>query len=232
MEASAWLEQKCIAMPEHHFDNPFLFVRTGLIAKLFFMRDLYESILHTPGSIAEVGSWLGQTSIILENIRAISEPFNNTRKFISFDSFEGYCETGGLAIEEKEIDKYTQPAGWIGELNEFQQSHIDLNMGINKKENFVNVSGDCVETIPTYLEHTDELFALVYYDIATESTARAAFENFRSRISVGGCFVFDDIGSQYPGVAKVVRELVSIDERFDLQVPTIYPSKLICRRVA
>ena len=57
-------------------DNPFLFIRSGLIAKLFFFKELYEIIETVPGSIVEIGSWFGQSSILFENIRAIIEPFN------------------------------------------------------------------------------------------------------------------------------------------------------------
>ena len=126
-------------------DNPYLFVRTGLIAKLFFYKELYEIIVSVPGSIVEVGSWFGQTSVLFENIRAIIEPFNYSRKIVSFDTFDGYNETSGLNIGSQEILKYKVEDNWIDLLEKIQDAHKSINSSASI---FLNIKGDIRDTIP------------------------------------------------------------------------------------
>ena len=142
-------------------DNPYLFVRTGLIAKLFFYKEIYEIIESVPGNIVEVGSWFGQTSVLFENIRAIIEPFNYSRKIISFDTFDGYNETSGLNIGNEEILKYKVGDNWVDLLGKIQEAHKSINNSVSL---FHNIKGDIRETIPKYLKENSEPIALVYYD--------------------------------------------------------------------
>lgn len=203
-------------------DNPYLFVRTGLIAKLFFYKELYEIIESVPGSIVEVGSWFGQSSILFENIRAILEPFNYSRKIVSFDTFNGYKETSGLNIGSDEILKYQVGDDWLNLLGKIQGAHKSINNSVSR---FENVSGDIRGTIPKYLEENSEPIALVYYDIATYETLKFTFSTLMPYISKGGVFVFDDYGYQYEGVNKFIIEH-GINKNYRLVHSKYYKSKV------
>ena len=49
------------------------------------------------GALIEFGTWRGQNLVLLENLRAIHEPFNKQRTIIGFDTFAGYPEAAGMA---------------------------------------------------------------------------------------------------------------------------------------
>lgn len=208
-----------------HFDNPFLLMRTGLVAKLFFLKEIYEEIIDIPGSIFEVGSWFGQSSIIFENIRAILEPFNNTRNIVSFDTFEGYVETTGLNISKAEIDKYQVSKNWVEQLSAVQLMHKDIN---NSVTNFKNIKGDILTTLPEYLKTNNEPIAMVYYDIATYDTLKFTFETLLPHIVKGGIFILDDYGHQYEGVNRYLIES-KIIKNYKLRCSKFYKSKLILK---
>lgn len=203
-------------------DNPYLFVRTGLIAKLFFFKELYEMIQSVPGSLVEVGCWYGQSSILFENIRAIIEPFNYSRKIISFDTFDGYKETTGLNISENEILKYLVEDNWIKSLNLLQKAHKTIN---NSASKFVNIKGDIRETIPDYFNKHHEPIALAYYDIATYDTLKVTFNTLLPQISRGGVFVFDDYGYQYEGVNQFLMDH-DVTKKYRLIHSKYYKSKV------
>jgi hypothetical protein len=40
--------------------------------------------------LVEFGTWYGQNLVLLENLRAILEPFNKQRRIVGFDTFTGY----------------------------------------------------------------------------------------------------------------------------------------------
>ena len=203
-------------------DNPFLFIRTGLIAKIFFFKELYDIISSVPGSLVEVGSWYGQSSILFENIRAIIEPFNFTRKIVSFDTFNGYNETSGLNILSDEISKYKVNDDWTDTLESIQAAHKAIN---NSASKFLNIKGDILNTIPEYLRDNCEPIALVYYDIATYETIKFAFNSLIPYISKGGIFVFDDYGYQYQGVNQFLID-GGIAKKYRLIHSQYYKSKI------
>src|SRR5437016_3387001 len=66
-----------------------LYARSGVLVKFLVMADLYQRFLHIPGLLCEFGVWYGQNLVLLENLRAIYEPFNKQRKIVGFDSFTG-----------------------------------------------------------------------------------------------------------------------------------------------
>ncbi|MDA7700427.1 class I SAM-dependent methyltransferase [Methylophilaceae bacterium] len=204
------------------FDNPFLLMRTGLIAKLFFLQEMYEKIIDLPGSVIEVGSWFGQSSIIFENLRAINEPFNFTRSIVSFDTFNGYVETSGLNISEAEIEKYKVIDDWVNVLNLIQGSHKVIN---NSATKFINIKGDIFKTLPDYFNNNIEPVALVYYDVATYETLKLTFNTVLPHLIRGGVFVFDDYGHQYEGVNQFITE-AGLAKKYKLVHSKFYKSKI------
>ena len=208
-----------------NIDNPFLFVRTGLIAKLLFMKEIYEEIIDTPGNIVEVGCWFGQSSVIFENLRAILEPFNCSRRIVSFDTFNGYVETSGLKIKNEEIEKYRALDDWIGSLGDIQESHKIIN---NSVTNFTNIKGDIFQTIPDFISKNMEPIAMIYYDIATYNTLKLTFETLVPFLVKGGLFVFDDYGHPYEGVNRFLIEN-NLIKKYKLTHSKYYKSKVYLR---
>ena len=67
-----------------------LYIRGSYLVKFLVLNDLYLRIKDLPGDIFEFGTRFGHNMVVFENLRAIYEPFNKTRKIIGFDTFEGY----------------------------------------------------------------------------------------------------------------------------------------------
>src|SRR3954469_1054674 len=68
-----------------------MFTRSSLLVKFLVMNDIYERIKDIPGTLMEFGVWWGQNLVLLENLRAIHEPFNKQRIIAGFDTFAGYA---------------------------------------------------------------------------------------------------------------------------------------------
>ena len=204
------------------FDNPFLFTRTGLLSKFLVMNELYKKILDIPGNIVEVGSWFGQSSIIFENLRAIHENFNNTRRIISLDTFSGYVENSGLDIKEEEINKYNTGSDWLNYLESIQNSHKLIT---KSSTNFINIKGDVRDTLPEILKKLNEPVSMIYYDIATLDTLDNTFNAILPFIGRGSIFVFDDYGPQYRGVSDFLTSN-RILQNYTIKHCEYYKSKL------
>jgi hypothetical protein len=159
---------------------------------------------------------------LFENIRAIIEPFNYSRKIISFDTFEGYKETTGLNIENEEILKYQVGDDWVNYLEKIQNAHKVIN---NSASKFINIKGDIRETITKYFDENYEPLSLVYYDIATYDTLKFTFNILMPFISKGGVFVFDDYGYQYEGVNQFLIDH-GITKKYQLIHSKYYKSKV------
>src|SRR3954471_24614111 len=83
-----------------------LYMRSSALAKILFVDEAYRLIVDQPGIIVEFGTWWGQNLILFENLRSIYEPFNQSRRVIGFDTFEGYPE-----ISEKDVASETIKVG-------------------------------------------------------------------------------------------------------------------------
>src|SRR5438309_7335277 len=82
---------KATPLPNEHLMCNFgLYTRGSVLVKYLVMNELYELIVNLPGVIMEFGTWWGQNLVLFENLRAIYEPFNKTRRVIGFDTFAGY----------------------------------------------------------------------------------------------------------------------------------------------
>lgn len=209
-------------------DSPFLAVRTGLIAKLLCLNEIYIKIVDVPGSILELGSWFGQSSVIFENLRAIHEPFNRTRDILSVDTFDGYAEAGGLEISEDEIAKYNTGAAWLTALEEIQGAHHAINTKATGRSPFRNIVGNILDDDFWSSNDLTSPIALCYFDIATYDTTRAMLQAVLPMMSSGGIVLLDDFGSSYVGVLKALRE-ENIFQRFEVKHCKYFPSKLYLR---
>ena len=76
---------------EQLMTNLHMYMRSTILAKVLYLNELYELIKKTTGSIFEFGCWYGANMVTFENLRAVYEPYNYTRKVVGFDTFSGYC---------------------------------------------------------------------------------------------------------------------------------------------
>jgi len=105
-----------------------LYIRSGALAKMLFLNELYEKIVPIPGVICEFGVWWGQSLVLFENLRAVHEPYNHTRRVIGFDTFTGYPAVGAHDKRSETISEgvYSVAAGYedyLSQLIDYHEQH-------------------------------------------------------------------------------------------------------------
>ena len=167
-----------------------LFIRGSLLARIFAIQEAYKLILNKPGFIFDVGTWRGQTAVLCENMRAIYEPLNFSRKIIAFDTFQGYV---GFGEKDRPTEIHREgtykldSTDYQNYLNEMIIAHEKANaMGHNFGKHAV-IKGDCRETIKEYFSQNVNAFvALAFLDVNSYSPTSEAIAEIWPKLIPGG----------------------------------------------
>jgi hypothetical protein len=206
-----------------------LFTRSSLLVKFLVMNDLYMRFKSVPGVLIEFGTWWGQNLVLMENLRAIHEPFNKQRKIIGFDTFNGYTEDSDVAAGS--IDRHT---GYDTGRNhkEFLTELLEVHEGNNafghNRGNHELVQGNVVETAPQYFkDHPETLVAFAFFDMGPYEPTRAALIAIKPHLMPGSVLVFDELTwAGAPGEAVAFKKVFK-DANYSIEKCDLYPSKSI-----
>jgi O-methyltransferase len=156
-----------------------------------------------PGSIAEVGVWRGDTSLIL---RAGAPE----RKLFLFDSFEGFSE-------DRETD------------TRFRDTSVEFVM--NKLGNSPMVTPVKGFVPGTFGPYAGEIFALVVLDLDKYEATRDSLAFFHPRLAPGGYILFHDYNSPESnwGVKRAVDEYMQDKPDAMLDIPDRWGSLALCK---
>jgi hypothetical protein len=150
-----------------------LYIRSSLLVKFLVLDDLYRRFKSVPGALIEFGTWWGQNLVLLENLRAIHEPFNKQRTIIGFDTFSGYPESAALADESTQTHGgYKTSADYQSYLSELIEVHEMNNAFGHIRGNHQLVCGDVEQTAPKYFadhRRRDVLASRSLFDIGPTS---------------------------------------------------------------
>jgi len=195
--------------------NMGLYVRSGALAKMLFLNELYEKIIPIPGVICEFGVWWGQSLVLFENLRAVHEPYNYGRKIIGFDTFTGYPAVGK---EDKRSDTisegvYAVPNNYEDYLAELLDYHEQENVMSHVKKHEL-VKGDASLTAPSYFkEHPESVVALAFFDMALYEPTKICLEAIKPRLIKGSIVAFDELNHKdYPGETIAAMEVLGLRE--------------------
>lgn len=207
-----------------------LYTRSSLLVKYLVMYELYRKILPIPGVLMEFGTWWGQNLVLLENLRAILEPFNKQRKIIGFDTFSGYplpSERDGGGEFWKE-GSYSTSSDYKAYLDELLQTHEGSNVLGHVTGVHELVEGNVVETVPTYLNlHPETIVAFAYFDMGLYEPTLAALKAIKPYLVPGSIILFDELTwPEAPGEAIAFREVFTPDE-YSIEKVALYPSKSV-----
>ena len=207
-------------MPDEHLLVSLgLYMRSSALVKILFINELYERIKDVPGVILEFGVWWGQNLVLFENLRSIHEPFDQTRRVIGFDTFEGYdgfseidepTRKDGFESYTNVVKKggYSVSEGYEKYLADLIAAHEGVNvLGSIKKHSLVK--GNVMETVPAYFqEHPDMVVALAYFDVALYEPTKACLEAVKSRVVPGSVILLDELNyPEAPGETIAFREV-------------------------
>ena len=207
-------------MPDEHFlVSMGLYMRSSALVKILFINELYEYISNIPGVIMEFGTWWGQNLVLFENLRAIHEPFNQTRRVIGFDTFSGYKsfskkdrkkEKGGFKSFTDVVKEggYSVSKNYRDYLAELIAAHEGTNvLGSIKKHSLVE--GDVVNTVPKYFSDNPEtVVALAYFDLALYKPTKVCLESILPHLIPGSLIVLDEFNyPEAPGETIAFKEV-------------------------
>lgn len=207
-----------------------MYTRSSLLAKFIVMHQLYERIKSIPGVLMEFGTWWGQNMVLLENLRAIHEPFNKQRMIVGFDTFSGYTKA---SEKDKESEvwaehSYATTKGYKAYLEELLEVHEGNNVLGHLRGNHRLVEGDVEQTAPQYFkEHPETIVAMAYFDMGLYKPTKAALVAIKPHLVAGSVLLLDELTwKESPGEAVAFKEVFSRDE-YVIEKCKLYPSKAI-----
>ncbi len=182
-----------------------LFTRTGVLAKILFIDELYNMIRNVPGDILEFGCWAGQNLVLFENMRAIYEPFY-PRRIVGFDTFKGYVADGtGQGLDA--AGNYVMPDDYPDYIAQLLQAHEANNVAAPGRCRVV--PGDAAVSITGYLrDNPPSVVALAYFDMAQYEPTLKCLEAIKPHLVRGAVIMLDEYNDpKYPGETAAFNEV-------------------------
>jgi hypothetical protein len=201
--------------PEQLLVNLHLYMRSSVLAKILYVNELYQKMVHTPGVIMEFGVWWGANLVLFESLRAVYEPYNYTRKIIGFDTFTGYPSvtpedgTSELAA----VGGYSATEDYERYLAQLLDYHEQENTMSHVKK-YEIVKGDVNVTIEKYLaEHPETIIALAYFDLQLYEPTKKCLQAIKPYITRGTVIAMDELNSwEFPGETIAFKEVWGLDK--------------------
>ncbi|NNM68545.1 MAG: dTDP-6-deoxy-L-hexose 3-O-methyltransferase [Gallionella sp.] len=207
-----------------------LYTRSSVLVKFLVMSEIYQRICPIPGCLIEFGTWWGQNLVLLENLRAIHEPFNKQRTIIGFDTFDGYTP---LSDRDKESEvwsenSYSTGKDYVEYLRKLLESHEGCNVLGHVRGRHKLIDGDVSQTAPKYFkDHPETIVAFAYFDMALYQPTKAALEAVKPHLISGSVLLMDELTwDESPGEAIAFKEVFDRDE-VTIEKCLLYPSKAI-----
>ena len=207
-----------------------MFTRSSLLVKFLVMNDIYERVKNLPGVLIELGVWWGQNLVLLENLRAIHEPFNKQRIIVGFDTFTGYANFSDKDVKSDVMTDHTYatPGGYKDYLANLLAVHEGSNAFGHVRGNHRLVDGDAEVTVPRYFkDHPETIVAMAYFDIGVYRPTKAALEAMLPALVPGSVLVFDELTwPGAPGEAIAFKEVLG-NTGYTIEKCKLYPSKAL-----
>ena len=206
-----------------------LYVRSSLLVKFLVLDGLYRRFKSIPGTLVEFGTWWGQNLVLLENLRAIHEPFNKQRTIIGFDTFTGYPEAAAMEKGSTQThDGYQTGLDYQSYLAELLEVHEGNNAFGHIRGNHKLVCGNVEETAPRYFkDHPETIVAFAFFDMGPYEPTVAALRAIKPHLLSGSILLFDELTwPGAPGEAIAFKEVFR-DVAYRIEKCDLYPSKSI-----
>jgi hypothetical protein len=188
-----------------------LYTRSSILVKILVINEIYEMILNVPGVIMEFGVSWGQNLAFFENLRAIYEPFNKTRRVIGFDSFKGYT---GFSDRDRRTavmseGGYAVFSGYKEYLKELLEIHEGSNVMGHLRGRHELVEGNVMETVPKYFKaHPETIVSLAYLDVGLYGPTKSILEGIKPHLVPGSVILLDELTwDEAPGEAIAFKEV-------------------------
>jgi hypothetical protein len=185
------------------------------LKKILFLNEMYLKILEVQGIIIEFGVLWGQNLALYQAFRGIYEPFNQYRKIVGFDTFEGFP-----SIHRKDgMDEVVTVGSYS--VTENYEEYLQLLLSIKEKENpidhpekFELRKGNAISEIDKYLnENPETIISLAYFDFDLYEPTKKCIEAIIPHLTKGSILVFDQLNSHvFPGETLALAEVLGLDK--------------------
>jgi Macrocin-O-methyltransferase (TylF) len=206
-----------------------LYVRSSLLVKFLVLNDLYLRFKSVPGVLMEFGTWWGQNLVLLENLRAIHEPFNKQRTIIGFDTFSGYPKDSDISPDATQnYAGYKTIKDYAGYLAELLKIHEGNNAFGHNRGGHKLIQGDVEQTAPRYFsDHPETVVAFAYFDMGPYKPTISALRALKPNLVPGSVLLFDELTwAGAPGEAIAFKEVFA-NTNYRIEKCELYPSKAI-----
>lgn len=199
-----------------------LFTKRQALSKTLFINELYKKIINVHGNIMEFGVRWGQNMALFESFRGLYEPFNNNRRIIGFDTFEGYP-----SVHEKDgksdivsVGAYSTTDKYEDYLKQVLDYH-EQESPIAHIKKYQLIKGDAAVEIDKYLKNNPEtIIALAYFDFDIYEPTKKCLEAIKKHITKGTVIGFDELNCHdFPGETLALKEVFGLDRYKILRSP-------------
>jgi hypothetical protein len=180
---------------------------------LTYWNNLFNHLLinRLEGDIVECGVGNGQSlSYILFNLTYNAEHFG--KKYIGFDSFEGFPETSIHDNSSRNVKK--------GEWNHVDEKYIlsnlnDLGFADTDYKNIKFIKGFFENTFQKEYENIEKI-SLLHIDCDLYSSTKISLETWFNKVEKNGIIVFDEYLNSinsFPGAVKAIDDFLGEDKK-------------------
>lgn len=208
---------------KEELQSKYLYLNENEFMYLFYLNELFKSVIKVPGHIIEIGVAEGRNAIIFGKlIKMYAE--NNVKKYIGFDTFDGYTE------KDLNNEKYLDPKSFknisyhdvlkrITDQNLTDISNIikgDINVIF---DDFINAKHHNI------FSQKKLLVSLLYIDCNSYRSSLNSIKFFYEYMSKGAIIAIDE--KRFGGETKALfdfakeKNLVVKKEKFPMNFPHI-----------
>jgi len=185
---------------------PYLFANRQQVTSALSRLEIFKLVSTVPGAVIETGVFRGNSLMWLAQVSQVLEPFAINRKFVGFDTFEGFTS----------IDGNADPAD-VGE-STFADTSLDTLIAaidifdadrpINLVPKVELIRGDVTVTAHEYVNsHPGLSVAMLILDTDLYKPTLEALRAFVPRMPRGGVILLDEYAYEFfPGETQAVME--------------------------
>jgi len=189
------------------------YVPNNAVARFLARYEIFKLCLDVHGCVVECGVLSGAGVMTFAHVSSILEPYNQGRKIVGFDTFEGFPHVADQ--DRAGSSAHLVQGAYAGSSEEDIRALADIHNGfrlLSREEQVELVKGDILATVPAYVEvnpHT--VVSLLYLDCDLYQPTKVALEIFLPRMPKGAVLVFDELHyKEFPGETTAVLETVGL----------------------
>ena len=173
------------------------FIRRRDLPRLLADYELFKQIMHMPGSIIELGVYLGAGLFTWSKLLETFLPGDRSRKVYGFDSGRGY---------EKLSPEDGSPEPWIKNVTGQKKANtefVQAMVALHNQDNLIPgvercrlIPGDIRETVPEFVKKSQGIrLSLLYFDLNLYEPTLIGLRYLYPLVMPGGIIAFNGYGA-------------------------------------